>query len=147
LLDEFIGQENLRQKLQGILENVDAIRGSLRQAAAGPQTVLGTREIQAKPAVDPQLAGARVLVVDDETNIRETIADVLRKYRVDGVAETTGSAAIERLQETVDNAPAFDLILSDIKMPNGTGYDVFAAARRLPAPPPVILMTGFGYDP
>lgn len=147
LLDEFIGQDALRQKLQGILDNVDAIRGSLRQAAAGPQTVLGTREIQAEPAIDPQLAGARVLVVDDETNIRETITDVLRKYRVEVVAETHGSAAIERLRETVDDAPAFDLVLSDIKMPNGTGYDVFAAARRLPAPPPVILMTGFGYDP
>jgi CheY-like chemotaxis protein len=63
------------------------------------------------------------------------------------VVETSGEAAIARLKRSVDAAPAFDLVLSDIKMPDKSGYDVFAAARRLPHPPPVILMTGFGYDP
>jgi len=32
-------------------------------------------------------------------------------------------------------------------MPDKTGYEVFAAAQRLNAAIPVILMTGFGYDP
>jgi DNA-binding NtrC family response regulator len=41
----------------------------------------------------------------------------------------------------------FDLVLSDIKMPDKTGYDVFAAARKKAERLPVILMTGFGYDP
>ena len=41
----------------------------------------------------------------------------------------------------------FDLVVSDIKMPDKTGYDVFAAARRKSTHLPVILMTGFGYDP
>ena len=40
----------------------------------------------------------------------------------------------------------FDLVLSDIKMPDKTGYEVFAAARKI-STVPVILMTGFGYDP
>lgn len=147
LLDEFIGEEALRHKLQDILNNVEAIRGSLREAGKGPQTVLGTREIEADPPPDPQLAGTRVLLVDDEPTIRDTIASVLRKYRVTVVVETNGTGAIQRLRESVDAAPAFDLVLSDIKMPDKTGYDVFGAARRLPHPPPVILMTGFGYDP
>ena len=147
LLDEFIGEEALREKLQNILGNVEAIRGSLREAGKGPQTVLGTREIEDEPPPDPQLAGVRILLVDDEPTIRDTIANVLRKYRVNVQVETSGQAAIDRLRESVDKAPAFDLVLSDIKMPDKTGYDVFAAARRLPAPPPVILMTGFGYDP
>ncbi len=147
LLDEFIGEDALREKLQSILGNVEAIRGSLREAGKGPQTVLGTREIEAEPPPDPQLAGVRILLVDDEPTIRDTIASVLRKYRVNVVVETSGVGAIDRLRQSVDSAPAFDLVLSDIKMPDKTGYDVFAAARRLPDPPPVILMTGFGYDP
>lgn len=147
LLDEFIGEEALRDKLQDILRNVDAIRGSLREAGKGPQTVLGTREVEAEPPPDPALAGARVLLVDDEPTIRDTIANVLRKYKMNVVVETNGQKAIDRLRQSVDAAPAFDLVLSDIKMPEKTGYDVFAAARRLPHPPPVILMTGFGYDP
>ena len=32
-------------------------------------------------------------------------------------------------------------------MPDKTGYDVFAAARKKSLTLPVILMTGFGYDP
>src|SRR5688500_20282374 len=41
----------------------------------------------------------------------------------------------------------FALVLSDIKMPDKSGYDVFAAARKKSLTVPVILMTGFGYDP
>jgi DNA-binding NtrC family response regulator len=41
----------------------------------------------------------------------------------------------------------FQLVISDIKMPDRSGYDVFAAARRRSQVMPVILMTGFGYDP
>jgi DNA-binding NtrC family response regulator len=38
-------------------------------------------------------------------------------------------------------------VISDIKMPDKTGYDVYAATRRHSQTTPVILMTGFGYDP
>ena len=38
-------------------------------------------------------------------------------------------------------------MISDIKMPDKTGYDVFAAAHKHNSNTPVILMTGFGYDP
>ena len=41
----------------------------------------------------------------------------------------------------------FDLVISDIRMPDKTGYDIFAAVRRRMKTIPVILMTGFGYDP
>jgi two-component system, sensor histidine kinase SagS len=55
---------------------------------------------------------------------------------------SNGAEAVQ-LVESQD----FDLILSDIKMPDKTGYDVFASARKRSATVPVILMTGFGYDP
>ena len=54
----------------------------------------------------------------------------------------TGAEAIQHLEDE-----DFDLVVSDIKMPDKTGYDVFAAARKKNASLPVILMTGFGYDP
>ena len=41
----------------------------------------------------------------------------------------------------------FDLVISDIKMPHRNGYEIFAAAHRRREEMPVILMTGFGYDP
>ena len=146
LADELDLESEAAAKLRKILDNVGAIRGSMRQAARGPQTVLGARDVAADPPPDALLEGARVLVVDDEAVIRETIADVLRKYRVNVFVETLGQNAMDRLTLDPTGEP-FDLVLSDISMPDRSGYDVFAAARTLAVPPPVILMTGFGYDP
>jgi CheY-like chemotaxis protein len=141
LLDEYIGHDDLRQKLNQILDNVNTIRVSLRQAAAGPNTaVLGATDVKGED--DPILGGAQILVADDEPNIRITISEVLRKYDAIVTVASSGSEAISLLEQR-----RFDLVLSDIKMPDKTGYDVFAAARRTNQTVPVILMTGFGYDP
>ena len=141
LLDEYIGHEDLRKKLQQILSNVNCIRTCLRQAAEGPNTsVLGAAEV--KGDEDPVLSGAQVLVADDEPNIRTTISDVLRKYHVEVTIATSGVEAIGLIEQRT-----FDLVISDIKMPDKTGYEVFAATRKKDTAVPVILMTGFGYDP
>jgi DNA-binding NtrC family response regulator len=39
------------------------------------------------------------------------------------------------------------MVVSDIKMPDRNGYEVFASARKYRVTIPVLLMTGFGYDP
>jgi DNA-binding NtrC family response regulator len=41
----------------------------------------------------------------------------------------------------------YDLVISDIKMPGASGYDVFAQAKVSCPEARVILITGFGYDP
>jgi CheY-like chemotaxis protein len=140
LMDEYIGHDDLRHRLQQIMDNVAAIRKSLKQAADGPNTILGAGEV--KEAYDPVLGNARVLVADDEPNIRTTISDVLRKYHAVVTTAASGAEAIAHMQTA-----EFDLVVSDIKMPDKTGYDVFAAARKKSQVLPVILMTGFGYDP
>jgi CheY-like chemotaxis protein len=140
LAEDYIGREDLRQKLQSILDNVATIRRSLKQAAAGPQMVLGARDV--KEGDDPLLRGSTVLVADDEPNIRTTISDVLRKYQVDVTVAESALEAIELVEQN-----DYDLVLCDIKMPDRSGYDVFAAARRRSQTVPVILMTAFGYDP
>src|SRR6185437_1704782 len=66
----------------------------------------------------------------------------LRKYKAEVTSAGSGAEAIALLEQV-----EFDLVISDIKMPDKTGYDVFAAARRRSQTIPVILMTGFGYDP
>lgn len=141
LMDEFIGHDDLRQKLQQIIDNVTGIQKALHQVAQGPNsTVLGVSEARADE--DPVIAGARILVADDEPNMRTTISDILRKYKAVVTVCENGGDAIARIE-----AQDFDLVVSDIKMPDKTGYDVFAAARRKSLTVPVILMTGFGYDP
>lgn len=141
LMDDYIGHDDLRHKLQNILDNVGVIRKSLRQVAEGTHaTVLGAQSV--KPCEDPILKDAQILVADDEPNIRETISDVLRKYQAVVTVCNSGCDAIAMLGQR-----GFDLVVSDIKMPDKTGYEVFDAARKRSATLPVILMTGFGYDP
>jgi CheY-like chemotaxis protein len=141
-LETYIGHDGMRQKVQTILDNVDSIRRSLRQVAEGGANVLVLGAQQVKACHDPILQDAHILLADDDENIRETIADVLRKYEAKVTVCTNGTAAIAELA-----GRDFDLVLSDIKMPDKSGYDVFDAARKHDASTPVILMTGFGYDP
>ncbi len=140
LREDFIGNDELRRQLQQIVDNASLIRQCLRQVAEGPNTVLGAAD--AKGADDPVIGAARILIADDEPNIRSTISDVLRKYKAEVTVASSGTDAINQIAEQ-----EFDLVVSDIKMPDKTGYDVFAAARKRSATLPVILMTGFGYDP
>ena len=83
-----------------------------------------------------------VLVVDDEQFIRQTISDVLQKYGCS--VDTAGDA---RQAQSLIAQRTYDLVVSDIKLPFGSGYEIFAAARQKDQSLPVILMTGFGYDP
>jgi CheY-like chemotaxis protein len=146
LMDDYIGNDDMRNKLHAIMENVQSIRRSLRQAAEGTnKTVLGAADVKVCDD-DPVLAGAHILVADDEPNLRTTISDVLRKYNADVTLAANGAEAIAKVDARPEDCP-FDLVLSDIKMPDKSGYDVFAAARRRCSHVPVILMTGFGYDP
>jgi DNA-binding NtrC family response regulator len=122
------------------MDNVNTIRKSLRQAAEGPHTILGAGDV--KGAEDPIIGNTRILVADDEPNIRNTISDILRKYGATITVAASGSEAITLIEQD-----HFDLVVSDIKMPDKTGYDVFAAAHKHNSATPVILMTAFGYDP
>lgn len=127
-----------------IKADVESIRARVRNMAAGPQTLLGVERALADRTEDPILKGKRVLVADDESKIRRIIRDVLRSRGCIVVACESGLEAIEKL-----GAPGegFDIVISDIKMPDRNGYQVFAAAREAAPDIPVILMTGFGYDP
>lgn len=146
----------VRDHIDHIRLDVEAIRRRVREAAEGPQTILGAEKALADLAVDPLLAGKRVLVSDDEPRIRQTIREILRSRGCSVVTCENGALAIAELEKTTGAGPGgamieperkFDLVISDIRMPDRNGYEVFASARRVDASLPVILMTGFGYDP
>lgn len=138
----------LKDHVDRILSDVRAIKDKVKEAASGPQTILGAEKALAELAIDPQLAGKHILVADDEPKIRQIIRDVLRGKGCKVTVCTNGQVAIDELEAAAKRPTGrFDLIVSDIKMPDKNGYEVFSTARRLDAHVPVILMTGFGYDP
>lgn len=139
LLEEMGGSEQTRRRVSDILARVNEAKERLQTAAKAP-AVRGLMSTASPP--DPLLQGRRVLVADDEEIIRETISDVLSKAGAIAVTARDGEEAIAMVR-----AQPFDLVLSDIKMPHKNGYEVFAAARETAPRCPVILITGFGYDP
>ena len=141
LIEEYIGDDLMRERLNRILEQVEMIRHAIRDVAAGPKTILGSLddEVQTDKA---WLSGKTVLVADDEENIRRTIREVLRKHGCIVQSCQDGYEACTFLEQQ-----RFDLVISDIKMPHRSGYEVFAAAQQSGHGTPVVLMTGFGYDP
>lgn len=143
LMDEYIGNEDMRKRLKLIIENVAKVRQSVKEVGEGPKTILGVDAEGTDKKTDPLLTDKRILVADDEPNIRQTIADLLTRQ---GCLVDTAKDGAEALAMLAANQ-RYDLVLSDIKMPHRNGYEIFAAAKKLNHAPPVILMTGFGYDP
>ncbi len=140
LIDERNSDADLRERLRTVLGQVDRAKQAIRDVSS-PPPIRGLLPGQ-PPRTDPLLDGRRVLVADDEEIIRETIADVLAKAGAIPVTAADGNDAVAILR-----TQRFDLVLSDIKMPNKSGYDVFAASKAANPDCPVILITGFGYDP
>lgn len=92
-------------------------------------------------APEPALRGARVLVVDDDLGIRQSLAELLS---AEGCAVTTagdGAEALEALE-----GGAFDLVLSDVVMPRMDGYELFTTVRQRYPSLPILMMTAFHYD-
>lgn len=135
-----VSAADAQERLRAIIEEVDAAKRSLHVAAQSP--ALRGLSTDRPPVIDPLLEEKRVLIADDEEIIRETISDVLSKAGALTVMARDGEEAV-----TMIAAQHFDLVLSDIKMPQRNGYEVFAAAKAANPACQVILITGFGYDP
>jgi DNA-binding response OmpR family regulator len=68
---------------------------------------------------------ARILVVDDQPDIRELLRTILDLRGYDVEEATSGAEALERMT----SADAFDLTLLDVQMPEMDGWDTLAAIR------------------
>jgi CheY-like chemotaxis protein len=106
--------------------------GEVEPAAAAESIRTGER-------ARPLGRGRRVLVVDDEPAIVELVTMVLddQGWRVD--VASGGRAALEQLQQA-----HYDLVLSDVRMPEGDGADFYraAVAQRKELAQRFLFMTG-----
>lgn len=127
--------------------SLDSIEERILACTAGPQSVLGLDRLDGSKGHDTVISGRRVLVADDESQIRETIQTVLGDAgaMVDGFE--SGAQAIESIRRAAREGKPYELVVSDVRIPDCNGYEIFRAAKDAHAGTAVILMTGFGYDP
>ena len=84
----------------------------------------------------------RILVVDDEPLLAEMVQQMLTMLGYDAVFYTGGIEAIEAFRNQPVEEP-FDMVITDMTMPQFTGEDLVHELSRLQPAVPVILMTGF----
>ena len=77
-----------------------------------------------------------VLVVDDESGILDTLRILLRNEGFEVTTAQGGKAGLEQIR-----SGQYDIILSDVRMPQVSGIDILNAAREQDPMTPVILMT------
>ena len=81
----------------------------------------------------------RILVIDDETEVRQVLADMLAEAGHDVTQATDGADGLRRFE-----SDEFDLVLTDLSMPGLSGWDVAEACRALRPTAPLGLVTGWG---
>jgi two-component system, cell cycle sensor histidine kinase and response regulator CckA len=126
--------------------------GSIEIASAlGEGTTVTVRLPMAVPGVEPVAAtaeqverhsGGRVLVVEDEAQVRDVASRFLRRAGYEVVTAADASSALGLLKL----GTPFDLLLTDSAMPGMRGEDLASELARLQPGLPVILMSGYA-DP
>lgn len=90
-------------------------------------------------------ASARVLVSEDDDQMRTFLALVLRREGYDVTTCADGVALVDHIGAVLaSQEDAFGLVISDIRMPGLTGLEFLQGTAAWKGLPPVILITAFG---
>jgi len=87
------------------------------------------------------LGGLKVLIVDDDAGVCESLKDLLEAERCCIETAPSGVHAMDWLKRE-----PFDLVLSDVVMPDMDGYELYQTVKKKTPKLPFVLMTAFNYD-
>jgi CheY-like chemotaxis protein len=140
VLDRYIGLDpEMAERLQQIMTHARSIRRAIHKVG---EAIAPTGSDEPAPEQRRQpFRGLRVLVVDQDERVRRSAHSILG--RLGGEVETAHNG-MEAL--AMAKLSRYDFVLSDINLPDMTGYDMFRKLRELNPNQSVVLMSGFGYD-
>lgn len=146
VMELYIGhQPEVIERLQRILRNVRDIKQMIQKVG---QKMTPSRAVPAGMQTEeyPDLHHCRVLIVDSDEMVRSDAHALLERY---GCVVETAHAGGEATYMVRNCGPndQYDLVISDVRLPDGSGFDLMQKLQPLLEPVPLILMTGFGYDP
>jgi len=107
----------------------------------GPTRMIDLRDPRLGSSGGPDLKDIRILVVDDDMGICRSIEEMLA---AEGCVVDTASDGAEGLRKI--EASQFDVVLTDVVMPEMDGYELYSAVRERFPNLPVLMMTAFHYD-
>ncbi len=145
VMERYIGHEpEVVERLQRILRNARDIKQVIQKVGrkmAPTEALPATMQIEERPAI----RGRRILVVDADENVRSAAHNLLERYGC--VVETAhdGAEALYMIRSMIDGE--YDVVISDIRLPDMSGYDFMLKLQEVMDSAPLVLMTGFGWDP
>ncbi|MCO6457974.1 MAG: response regulator [Pirellulaceae bacterium] len=143
VMERYIGHEpEVVERLQRILRNARDIRKVIQKVG---QRMAPVRAVPQGSQVEerPKLRNCRLLVVDADETVRGHAHDLLERYHC--IVETAHDGG--EATYMVRNCEQYDVVISDIRLPDMTGYDLMVKLKETMRRVPLVLMSGFGYDP
>jgi CheY-like chemotaxis protein len=146
LMEHYIGHESdVRERVQRILRNARDIKQVIH--SVGRKMAPVKAELQGGEANKrPNLHHRLVLVVDADGAVRSAAHSLLERYGCIVEAAHDGEEAILMVRNLTPGLQ-YDAILADIRLPDMSGYQFMLRLQELLDFVPLILMTGYGYDP
>ncbi len=86
-----------------------------------------------------KISGGKILIVDDEKSMRDVLAIFFKGEGYDVSVAGNGKEGIEIIKKDI-----FDLIITDLKMPKASGFDLLKAIKEISPNTVVIIITAFG---
>ena len=146
VMEGYIGhQGEIVDRLRRILKNARDIKQTIQQIGQR-MTPLEAVPVGMKSEHHALLAGKRILVVDEDHSVRDDAHRLLERYGC--IVETAheGKEAVMMVRGSGGDG-SYDVIISDIKLPDFSGYQLMCRLSEIMTRVPMVLMTGFGYDP
>ena len=146
VMERYIGHEpEVKTRLQSILRNAREVKQIIQkvgQKMTPAEAVPPSAQLQQRPL----LKNRRILVVDADESVRGAAHDLLERYGC--VVETAheGGEAILMVRNTALEG-TYDVVIADVRLPDMPGHDLFMKLTEHMERVPLILMSGFGYDP
>lgn len=146
VIEKYIGHDaDVAERLRSILKNAREIKSVIQMVG---ETMAPAEAVPAGIHVvkRPSLRGKRVLVIDADEQVRESAHKLLEKYGCVVETAQSGSESISLLKNC-DPDTNYHAVIADIRLPDISGYELLMKMKAMCEDPPLILMTGFGYDP
>lgn len=142
VLERYIGHEpSVSERLQRILKHTRDIKQLIQKVGETIAPKVTNPPLKPKPE-RPKLRSKRVLVADDDDAVRRAAHELLGRFGCEVETAHNGDEAL-----LMARSFQYDAVLADIRLPDMSGYECFCQLREIQDDLPVILMTGFGYDP
>jgi len=146
VMERYIGHEpEVISRLESILYNARDIKQVIQkvgQAMAPSEAV--PQALQTEPR--PLLIGRRILVADSDENVRVAAHALLERYQCAVETSHDGAETLSMVRN-ITALGGYDLVLADIRLPDMNGYELMQKLAARVESLPLVLMTGFGYDP